>query len=66
MMAEKKFKENVSSNYKILKPSSIKYLVNAVFQSFLFLDIFSSLNLLAIECNPLKNHIFLFYKVYFS
>ena len=62
MMAEKKFKEIVSSNYKILKPSSIKYLVNAVLQSFLFSDIFSSLNLHAIECSPLENHIFLLIK----
>ena len=63
MMAEKKFKEIVSSNYKILKPSSIKYLVNAVLQSFLFSDIFSSLNLHAIECSPLENHIFLLIKL---
>ena len=62
MMAEKKFKEIVSSNYKILKPSSIKYLVNAVLQLFLFSDIFSSLNLHAIECNPVNNHIFLLIK----
>ena len=60
MMAEK-FKEIVSSNFKILK-SSIKYLVNAVFQSFLFSDAFSSLNLHAIECSTLEINIFLLIK----
>ena len=34
-------------------------LVNAVLRSFLFSDIFSSLNLHEIECSPLENHIFL-------
>ena len=62
MMAEKKFKEIVSSNFKILKSSSIKYLVNAVLQAFLFSGAFSSLNLHAIECSTLENHIFLLIK----
>ena len=40
----------------------LKYLVIAVLQSFLFSDIFSSLNLHAIGCSPLENHIFLLIK----
>ena len=63
MMVEiKKFKEVVSSRYNMFKPCSIMYLVNAITQEFVFSNIFSSLNLHAVEFDPLQNHICLLIK----
>ena len=52
----KKFNEVVSSRYNLLKPCSIMYLVNAITQKFVLSNIFSSLTLHAVECDPLQNH----------
>ena len=62
MMAEKEFKEVVSSTHNMFKPYSIMYLVNVITQEFVFSNIFSSLTLHAVECDPHQNNICLLIK----